>query len=292
MTTTLSGPESIVIGSEFFLSLYPILIKLVPVGLPTQLVARFATFAGTAGVLATPAELSAVFGSPAALARTAIAGALTLAHVFTSYAAFASLSAGVSITLFYTYPFWNYLGAKFIFGEAVQGNSLPWLSIGLLGTFLVSSRGITDEVGGLVKAPPLSSTLGVAAALAAAITESAMYFLVKERDSVSASLLELYGGAAAWMLLAIPALGLKLSASPTDIAKMVGFNIAVGFVGYAARFFAVPRVKTEIFGLLSFAGVISAFLFGWLFVGERPSLWTLVGAALVIIAMSQIETLK
>lgn len=289
----LSGPESIVVGSEFFLSLYPILIKLVPVGLPTQLAARFATFAGTAGIFATPADFLSVFGSKAALGRTALAGALTLAHTYTSYAAFATLSAGVSMSLFYTYPLWNYLGAKFIFGEPVQGNSLPYIGLGLLGTFLVSSQGITDEVGGLVKAP-LSTGMGIAAALAAALTESAMYFVVKERESKTpwASLLELYGGAAGWLFLAIPLLGLKIQASTGAIAKMLAFNIAVGFVGYALRFFAVPRVKTEIFGLLSFAGVLSAFLFGWLFVNERPSVWTLVGAALLVFAMSQIETLK
>ncbi len=289
----LTGPESIVIGSEFFLSLYPILIKLVPVGLPTQLLARFSTFAGGAGALAKPADFAAVFGSPTALTRTALAGALTLAHTYASYAAFATLSAGVSMSLFYTYPLWNYLGAKFIFGEPVQGKSLPYIGLGLLGTFLVSMRGFSDEVGGLVKAP-LSAGLGVAAALAAALTESAMYFVVKERESSTpwASLLELYGGALGWLLLAVPLLGLRIGASGSAVAKMVGFNIAVGFVGYAARFFAVPRVKTEIFGLLSFAGVLSAFLFGWLFVGEKPSLWTVVGAALLVFAMSQIEVLK
>jgi drug/metabolite transporter (DMT)-like permease len=179
------------------------------------------------------------------------------------------------MSLFYTYPLWNYLGAKFIFGEPVQGKSLPYIGLGLLGTFLVSSQGIADEVGGLVKAP-LSAGMGIVAALAAALTESAMYFVVKERDSATpwASLLELYGGATGWLLLAVPLLGLKIRASASDVLKMLVFNIVVGFVGYALRFFAVPRVKTEIF------------------VGERPSLWTLVGAVLLVFAMSQIETLK
>jgi drug/metabolite transporter (DMT)-like permease len=289
----ITGPESIVVGSEFFLSLYPILIKLVPVGLPTQLAVRFGTFAGAAAVPATSADFAAVFGSAAALGRTALAGALTLAHTYTSYAAFATLSAGVSMSLFYTYPLWNYLGAKFLFGEPLQGQSLPFIALGLLGTFLVSTRGFSDEVGGLVKAP-LGAGLGIAAALAAALTESAMYFVVKERDVTTPwqSLLELYGGAAAWLLLLVPLLGLKINASAANWAKMIGFNVAVGFVGYAARYYAVPRVNTENFGLLSFAGVLSAFLFGWLLVGERPSIWTLVGAALILVAMSQIESLQ
>lgn len=293
MAQSLSGPESIVVGSEFFLSLYPILIKLVPVGLPTQLLSRFTSFSAAAAVPATRADFAAVFGSGAALRKTALAGALTLAHTYASYAAFATLSAGVSMSLFYTYPLWNFLGAKFLFREAVQGKSLPFIGLGILGTFLVSSRAGLDEVGGLVKAP-LSAGLGIAAGLAAAITESAMYFVVKERNSGTPwqSLLELYGGAAAWLLALIPLLGLKIGWSPAAWAKMLCFNILVGFVGYAARYYAVPRVNTEIFGLLSFAGVLSAFLFGWLFVGERPSLWTILGAILIVYSMSQIEVLK
>lgn len=289
----LSGPEQIVIGSEFFLSLYPILIKLVPTTLPTQLLSRATTFAGAAAVPATPVDFAAVFGSPAALTRTAAAGLLTLGHTAASYAAFATLSAGVSMSLFYTYPLWNLLAAKFVFGEPIQGKSIPYILSGILGTFLVSTRGFTDEVGGLVKAP-LTAGWGVAAALAAALTETAMYFVVKERDSATPwqSLLELYGGAAAWLLAAIPLFGLRIDFGAAVWAKMVAFNVLVGFAGYALRFFAVPRVKTEIFGLLSFAGVLSAFLFGWAFAGERPSAWTVIGATILVYSMSQIEHLK
>jgi drug/metabolite transporter (DMT)-like permease len=90
---------------------------------------------------------------------------------------------------------------------------------------------------------------------------------------------------------AIP-LALKFVWSWPAIGWMVAFNVAVGFVGYALRYYAVPIVSTEVFGLLSFVGVLSAFLFGYLFAGERPSLWTLVGAALIVYAVANVETIK
>jgi drug/metabolite transporter (DMT)-like permease len=73
---------------------------------------------------------------------------------------------------------------------------------------------------------------------------------------------------------------------------IVGFNFFVGLLGYALRFYTIPRVKTEIFGLLSFFGVISSFVFGYFIMKEKPSTLTLLGAALVIYATSYIEKLK
>ena len=288
----MNTPETIVIGSEFFLSLYPILIKLVKTTIPTQLFSRFLTFTGSAAVAATPADFAAVFGSVTALKRTALAGLLTLAHTYTSYAAFASLSAGVSMALFFTYPLWNLLGAKFIFGEAIGTGTIPYVLSGILGTFILSSKGVSDEIGGLVKAP-LTAPIGVIAALGAAITESAMYFVVKDRDTEKPwqSLLELYGGAAALFLIAWPIFGLPIKFEWKSWLPMIIFNVAVGFVGYAMRAYAIPRVKTEVFSLLSFVGVLSAFLFGYMFAGERPSAWSILGAALVVVAITHIEAL-
>lgn len=287
------APETIVIGSEFFLSLYPILIKFVKTTIPTQLLARFLTFAGSASAAATSADFAAVFGSWTALKRTALAGLLTLAHVYTSYAAFASLSAGVSMALFFTYPLWNLIGAKFIFGEAIGAGTIPYILSGILGTFILSSKGVGDEIGGLVKAP-LTAPLGVAAALGAAITESAMYFVVKERvaDQPWQSVLELYGGAAALLLVAWPVFSLPIKFDWKAWLPMLVFNVLVGFVGYAMRFYAIPRVSTEVFSLLSFVGVLSAFLFGYMFAGEKPSAWSILGAALVVVAITHIEALK
>jgi drug/metabolite transporter (DMT)-like permease len=289
----LTIPELSVVGSEAILSLYPILIKLVPSNLQTQVFSRLLTFDAGAAVMASPADWLSVFGSPKALFRTLLVGGLSALHVFVSYIAFSSLSAGTAMSLFYTYPLWNLLGAKLLFNENLGGDSYMYILVGILGTFLVSTRGIEDEIKGLVQ-NRYGAAIGVLCALAAALTESAMYFAVRtnEQKNPWSSTLELYGGALMWVLPLVLLGFLKIQYSWAIWIPIVLFNLIVGFIGYSVRFYSVPLVKTEIFGLLSFAGVFSSFLFGFLFLKERPGFWSIVGAILIAYAASSIEKLK
>jgi len=285
--------ESLYLGSEVILSLYPILIKAIPVNLFTQIFSRLITFTGGAGAMAKPADFVSVFGTPGALLRTFMLGAITLLHVYVSYLAFSSLSAGVAMSLFYTYPIWNLIGAKYVFGEEIHGDSFKYMSIGILGTFLLSTQGIHDDIKGFTQNSG-GALIGCLAALGAALTESIMYFAVKtnEKSNPWSSTLELYGGALALMLPAVVLGFIPITYSWATWGPIVGFNFFVGLLGYALRFYTIPKVKTEIFGLLSFLGVISSFIFGYLIMKEKPSWMTVVGAALIIYASSYIERLK
>ena len=286
-------PEAAVIGSEAFLSLYPILIKLVPSNLATQVFSRLLTFDLGAAAAASRADWVSTWGSVAAVKRSLFLGGITVAHIFVSYIAFSSLSAGTAMSLFYTYPLWNLIGAAAFFKEKIQAESYWHILIGIFGTFLVSTKGIQDEIRGLVQ-NRYGIALGVAAALAAALTESAMYFAVKtnKQQNPWSSTLELYGGALVWLLPLVVFGLLKIQYSWKIWVPIVLFNLIIGFVGYSLRFYSVPLVKTEIFGLLSFVGVFTSFLFGFLFLGEEPGLWSLVGAGLIAYAASRIEEIK
>ena len=65
---------------------------------------------------------------------------------------------------------------------------------------------------------------------------------------------------------------------------MVLFNSLIGFAGYALRFYLIPNVSTIVFSTLSFFGVLSAYLFGWAFSNEIPTLAQGLGAAAIIAA--------
>jgi drug/metabolite transporter (DMT)-like permease len=285
--------ESLYLSSEVILSLYPILIKSIPVGLPTQIFSRFMTFTGGAAVAASPSDFISTFGTFEALQKTFLLGLVSLLHVYVSYVAFSSLSAGVAMSLFYTYPIWNLIGAKYILGEDIHADSFKYMGIGILGTFLLSTKGVFDEIHGISK-NNAGALVGVAAALLAALTESMMYFSVKTSDDSTpwSSTLQLYGGAFVLMIPAVVLGILPVTFSWATWGPIVGFNFFVGLLGYALRFYTIPKVNTEVFGFLSFIGVISAFLFGYLFMKERPSYFTLFGAALIIYSTSYIETLK
>jgi drug/metabolite transporter (DMT)-like permease len=273
----------IVIGSEAALSLYPILIKTVSTNLTTQLLSRFLTFTVLAAVLATPKDLLGTWGNWKGATRSASLGLVTLAHVAVSYFAFKELPAGVAMSLFYTYPIWNLLGGVLGFGESVSPFQLVLTAVAFLGVVLVSfgSRQEGDD-------RPIRWK-GIAAALAAAVTETIMYFAVrtaKVPDPYYATL-ELYPGA----LFGLAALlGLKgnvtsvVDTRPSVWLPMILFNTIVGFIGYNMRFYAIPKVSTATFSILSFVGVVASFLFGWIFAGERPSWMATAGAALITAA--------
>ncbi len=282
------NPSALVIGSEAALALYPILIKTVPVNLSTQLLARFLTFVAAGWALAPAGSLGTLW-SPGAVSRTLGLGAITLAHVFTSYLAFETLPAGVAMSLFYTYPVFNLIGGVLGFGETISLVQGLLVAVAIAGVVLVS-LGTRDTAEGAQN--PQVNWKGVAAGLAAALTETLMYFAVRTAKETNPyfSMLELYSGALAGMLgLAaagsfdkIPALSTE--GSPQSWTKMLLFNTVVGFVGYAIRFFAIPQMSTVAFSLLSLVGVIASFGWGLAFVSEVPNVLSLSGAGLIALA--------
>lgn len=240
--------------------------------------------------MSSKADWASTWGSRVAVGRSLGLGAITLLHIFVSYIAFSSLSAGVAMSLFYTYPMWNLLGAKAFFGENIQAKSYAYVALGVLGTFLVSTKGVKDDLRGLVQ-NRYGALIGIAAALAAALTESAMYFAVRTNEEKNpwAPTLEMYGGALVCIIPLILFGILKIQWSASVWTKIILFNLIIGFVGYSLRFYSIPKVNTETFGLLSFVGVFSSFLFGFLFLGEKPGLISLLGAGLIALAASHSE---
>lgn len=271
--------SAVVVGSEISLSLYPILIKTVPTNLFTQILSRLLVYSGLAYFLASSSDVAMTWGTLPGVLRSTGLGALTLLHIGSSYVAFQELSAGISMSLFYTYPIWNLLGAALFFGETVTPVQMLLVGAGFLGVLLIaaSSRDPNPET----KEP--SNWKGLLAGLLAALTETAIYFAVKtaSRPSPFYAVLELYPAA---LLFLIP-LGFLWKTSvdfrPEVWARLLSFNTLIGFLGYCLRFYAIPRVSTLVFSVLSFVGVLASFGWGYLFVNEIPSWMSLLGGALI-----------
>lgn len=289
----ISIDESYVVGSEAILSLYPILIKAIPTSLPTQIFSRLITFTAAGSVFSSKNDFKLAFGTREAFLKTIALGLLTCLHIYASYVAFSSLSAGVAMSLFYTYPIWNLVIEKLVFNKTIHASTYSYMLWGVLGTFLLTTKGVTDEIKGITK-NNYGALIGVVAALGAAITESAMYFAVKinNQDTPWSSMLELYGGALICMLVPVLLRMIKIEFSWAIWVPIVIFNLLVGFAGYALRAYTIPKVSTEVFGLLSYTGVISAFVAGFIFMKEKPSLLSVFGALLIAYAASHIEQVK
>jgi drug/metabolite transporter (DMT)-like permease len=111
---------------------------------------------------------------------------------------------------------------------------------------------------------------------------------------------ELYGGSFLWMVPVIlgQSFGLKdlanIDLPKVDLPKvdfswkiwapMILFNVLVGFTGYLMRFSAIPLVSTLIFSVLNLFGIVAAYVFGYIFEGEKPTWMAMGGAVAIMVA--------
>lgn len=280
------GPaELIVPASEVILASYPILIKSVDTNLWTQVFARNLVYSSIAAFILG-------FGkqgfSGVSLMNTSGGGLLNLFHVGVSYKAFSDLPAGNAMSIFYAYPIWNLIGAYFIFNERIPWYQMPWIALAVVGMLLIAQPDVNSSLA--------QKPLGLLAAVFSGISESMIYFffrLLGNQETTFRGMFELYGGSLGWML---PVVGLasllgstnaslpKLDLSTKSWVPMILFNSLLGFVGYSMRFAAIPYVSTMIFSVLSFFGIVAAYVFGYLFEGEKPSLLAAGGSLAILIA--------
>lgn len=276
----------IVIGSEVALALYPILIKTVPVNLATQLVARFLVYVSLAFFLASPSDVAGTWLSLGSASQSMLYGLLTLLHIGMSYYSFANLPTGTAMSLFYTYPVWNLLGAHLLFGETFSLFNIFLVFVALFGVYLVSLYTKDEEDG-----KKQIHFQGVVAALMAAITESLIYLIVRVKSpSPSFSILQLYPGGLLALLAGLLYTGETIDLSWAHWKPLLLFNALIGFVGYFLRFYTIPRVDTLVFSLLSFIGVIASYIWGFGFMKEVPTSMGVLGSLLISLAAGLAET--
>ncbi len=282
----------IVIGSEITLALYPILVKLVPTTLLTQIFSRFLVYTVLGAVLLTAvgggSGIADTLFSQTGFQRSALISALNLTHVYASYTAFTELSAGSSMTLFYTYPIWILLFSALFYGEKFTPSHLALVSLAFVGTILVAQDTKEESF------KDMWNWRGILAALGAALTEAGIYFAVKSSEHTNPFVedLELYAlglvGLAAYIGIQKEEIDKRLS----SWTPLVLFNVIIGFIGYCLRFYAIPRVSTALFSILSFVGVVASFSWGRIFVNEVPTIKTLLGAGLITAAAGASVFLK
>ncbi len=266
--------SSIVIGSEIVLALYPILIKLVPTNLWTQMLARFLVYTVLAGFLADWSNIRDTWLTASGASTSLFFGSLTLVHVFLSYFAFSRLPAGEAMSLFYTYPVWNLLGATVLFGESFSPLAFGLVLVSLVGVYFVTKKQEDDK-------NPLDWQ-GILAGAGAALTESMMYFVVRTKSpNPFYSILQLYPGGLLPLIAGIFLQKAPISMEGSVWLPLILFNALVGFAGYALRFYAIPKVTTIVFSLLSFFGVIASFGWGYLFAQETATSSAMLGALMI-----------
>jgi drug/metabolite transporter (DMT)-like permease len=188
------------------------------------------------------------------------------------------------MALFYTYPVWNILGSAAVFGETIPMKTIPMILVALVGAILLAKPETTNW-----------NLVGILFALLAALTETGIYLWFKQKkessDEPFTKMAQMYGSSGGlWILGAVALLAIgyistdifKVSAS--GLGAILTFNTILGFIGYALRFYLVPRVPTVMYSALSFFGIVSAYLLGLLFLKEVPTTMQMLGAIAIVFA--------
>lgn len=277
------------IAAEVALALHPILIKQIPVGLPTQLLARLGTYSTLAAAAASPADVAASWGSISAAWKSIGFGLMNLVHIGSSYLSYQHLPAGSALALFYTYPFFNILAGVLFLGESFDVAIVPLLLAAFVGVlFIAKYTKDGDENQEPSNGSKKNIALGVVASLISALTETMIFLITKTGEEPTAWLpiLKLYPGALAGLVAWGAWSGAKFQTSFQNWLPLLLFNVFVGFLGYSLRFWSIPRLPTAVFSILTFIGVAAGYGWGLLYAKEVPSKGALFGAGLITGALA------
>ena len=290
----MSLASAALIGAESLLALTPIAIKKTPLDPISAVLSRTLSNAALGYLLAGASSL------PTSLQELTNAGALgitNLIHIASSYEAFRHLPAGQATSLLYTYPLWNLIFMSTVGGETIPIHSYAFMALATAGAFLLNmDPGLAAPTALIKTANP---SWGLLMGLLMALSESCMIVLLKLigwRDPAK-SVFVVNSSASVWLgtlllireLFGVP-LGFsggnttKWNGTWWDAAALTAFHSITLFGGYWLRFYAVPRLSTVTYAMLSYAGLIASYLFGILFVKETPGWISVAGAALIVVS--------
>jgi drug/metabolite transporter (DMT)-like permease len=302
---------SLLIGSELALSLYPQLIKLVPATIEIQVIVRFITYAILALIALPSSNPPNIFKQikTVPIFSSILMGGVNILHVASSYYSFKVLSSGFSYSLFYTYPIFNLLGRSIFNKETISPINYLYIIIAIIGVYLIYYRQNTENSQhsqhnlDTEKFSTLESnndyTKGLLAGICSAITESLIYFMVKNDIPTVSPFVQIIKTYLLGGVLSLIYLGKKIfydnpdnadtleykSLDWNDWITLILFNALIGFIGYVLRFYLIPKITTLKFNSLIFIGVVFAYIWGYLLSNEKIYLENILGTGLILFSI-------
>ena len=273
------------VAAESLLALTPIIVKKTAVDHLTAIWSRMLT-AGVVGY-SVSAEKELASGE---LGLAGLLGYVNLLHISSSYEGFRNLPAGQAMSIFYTYPLWI-----LILNNVFNKEEFTQVDYGCIGLATAGSALLNYNPGKTLTAAskdsePPNAAWGIFNMIAAAVTEAGMHVILKHLGWIDAgkSVWVVSGFSSAWLLGFLILQGLfgfaypPIQGSLADIGYLTLFHGLSTFAGYYLRFFAVPRLSTVTYSLLSYSGLLASYIFGLLFLGERPGIVSLAGGLLIL----------
>lgn len=275
---------------ESLLSFYSIFVKKINVDLILQVWSRFFAY-----VVISSLFVDWEFIYKSILSTYGILlSATTLAHVYTSYRSFQLLDSGVATTIFYIYP---------IIILLLSGTSLsPTLLIPLLGVYLIANDfnksketyknnelqekdHSTEDV--IKKNTQMKENFwneGIFMAIMAALTEAIIFYLVKNIKTLNnwnhLFLSYFIGAIVLTPYLWKNIINIELYGG---VSLSLIVNAFIGLFGYYLRFYAITRLDTYIYAVLSYFGIVMSYVYGVFLNNDKITIQKIIGTLCIVL---------
>ena len=285
--------------SESLLSLYPIFVKKINLPIDLQLWTRLITYVLMSLFFINYSWISSNIFTLESIGLSLI----NLIHIYSSYEGFMNLDSGVSFSIFNIYPIlillFSGVGWKIEYFISIIG-----LIFFILSNYLYSNKQSQSD----------NFAFGFGMMIISAITEALIYFIVKriKTDNNWNHLFIAYFLGSILMSLYIfkdylieyfstnpqenYAELVSESESETKSKSKVNYgnlgtiglsliiNGLVGTIGYVLRFYSTYRLEPGIYAVLSYFGIVMAYVYGIVFNGESVDWAKILGTILIVIS--------
>ena len=253
---------------ESLLSFYSIFVKKINVDLILQIWSRFFAYVVISSVFV---DWGFIYKSITSIYGLLLS-ATTILHVYSSYRSFQLLDSGVATTLYYIYP---------IIILLLSGTALsPILLIPLFGVYLIANdfnnskdtrrepyKNDSDEQDDIIKKDTKMKenfwNEGIFMAIMAALTEAIIFYFVKNIKTMNnwnhLFLSYFIGAIVLTPYLWKNIVNMKLYGG---VSLSLAVNAFIGLVGYYLRFYAISRLDTYLYAVLSYFGIVMSYVYG------------------------------
>ena len=257
--------------SESLLSFYPAMVKYIQFPIINQMFARFIIYTIISLFfidfhIITKYILSP-FGISLALANTI--------HVYSSYLGFSNLESGVSYSIFYIYPLIILLLSNVKF-------KITYL-FPIIGVLLLTHSNCKNIQN---KQQFIKGTIGIIFAI---ITEVIIYFLIKNAkyNNQWNSLFISYIIPTIILTITlnkniIPSNYQNNYQSNKNILILLIANAIIGAIGYYLRFYVIGKMNSGIYSVLTYFGIVMAYVYGWILNQEKISIQKIIGSLIIV----------
>lgn len=193
--------------------------------------------------------------------------------------ALGKLAMAEAMALSFVSPLFMALFGVLILGERFDARIAIALAAGIAGMSVIASGRL--GTGGAMSTDML---LGAGAVLLSAMTYALAMVLLRARAQLDPlPTIVLFQNAGPALLLAVPALTVWRTPTAADLALYL-FIGALGVGGHTLLTHAFARAEAIRLAPVHYVVLVWGILFGFVFFAEIPTLWTLAGAALIVIA--------